>query len=308
MRGDAVCSGQIAVGSGQLAFAAHWRLPTANSLLCGTLLLAASLSFAAEEFTDGGPYIPTPQKVVEAMLDLAAVRESDFVMDLGSGDGRIVLTAATRHRARGIGVDIDQELVDRANASARSLGVAGRAQFLKQDVQDADLGQVTVLTLYLLPGMMSTLRPKLLKELRPGTRIVSHDFEFGQWKPDRSIEVETPEKYDLVGTWTSIVHLWIVPAAVEGVWQGALSGTNGARFRLDISQAFQRVEGRLTRDGIETALRDAHVEGTQVRFTVPRAGGNGVQTFVATIYGERMTGEITGDGAAPAKWTASRAR
>jgi hypothetical protein len=105
-----------------------------------------------------------------------------------------------------------------------------------------------------------------------------------------------------------MVYLWIVPAAVEGTWQGALSGANGARFRLDISQTFQRIEGTLTRDGTATALRDGQVEGTQVRFTVPRAGGNGVQAFVATINGERMTGEITGEGAASAKWTARRAQ
>jgi hypothetical protein len=154
------------------------------------------------------------------MLDLAAVRNNDFVMDLGSGDGRIVLTAATRHRASGMGVDIDQELVDRANASARRLGVADRVQFLKQDVQVADIKRATVLTLYLLPGMMSTLRPKFLKELRPGTRIVSHDFDLGEWKPDRTVEVETPEKYDLAGSWTSNVHLWVVPAPVHGAGQG----------------------------------------------------------------------------------------
>jgi len=276
--------------------------------LCGAILLSGSAAFSADDIKDGGPYVPTPQKVVDAMLDLAAVRAGDFVMDLGSGDGRIVLTAATRHHARGIGVDIDEELVDRANASARKLGVADTAQFLKQDVHAADLKRATVVTLYLLPGMMSALRPKLLRELRPGTRIVSHDFDFGEWKPDRSVEIETPEKYDLVGNWTSMVHLWIVPAAVEGVWQGALPGANGARFRIEIEQAFQRIEGKLARNGTETALRDGRVEGARVRFAVPRAGGNGTEHFVATVDGDRMTGEITDNGAAPAKWTARRAR
>src|SRR5262249_40760474 len=183
----------------------------AARVICAALLLTVS-SAPAQDVKDGGPYVPTPQKVVEAMLDLAAVRAGDFVMDLGSGDGRIVLTAATRHRASGVGVDIDQELVDRANASAKKLGVADRVQFVKQDVQATDIKRATVLTLYLLPGMMNNLRPKFLKELRPVTRIVSHDFDLGDWKPDRTVEVETPEKYELLGSWTSNLHLWIVPA------------------------------------------------------------------------------------------------
>src|SRR5262245_6405961 len=197
--------------------------------------VAAPLGLA-QDVKDGGPYVPTPQKVVDAMLDLAGVRASDFVIDLGSGDGRIVLTAATRNKARGMGVDIDQELVDRANGSAQRLGVADRVRFLKQDVHHADLSQATVLTLYLLPGMMVNLRPKLLKELRPGVRIVSHDFDFGDWKPDRTVEIETQEKYDILGSWTSTVHLWIVPAPIQGSWRG--SGAKGDRFQLEFAQSF----------------------------------------------------------------------
>jgi hypothetical protein len=272
---------------------------------CGALLLAASLTAAAAEVKDGGPYVPTPQKVVEAMLDMAAVKPRDYVIDLGSGDGRIVLTAATRHKARGMGVDIDQELVDRANGSAQRLGVADRVRFVKQDVNVADLSQATVLTLYLLPGMMVNLRPKLLKELKPGVRIVSHDFDFGEWKPDRTVEVDTQEKYDIVGSWTSTVHLWIVPAPVQGVWRG--SGANGDRLQLDLAQAFQRVEGKLTRGGREIALRDGRIDGAQVHFSIPAAGRGGIEQFVATVKGNSMTGEIRGNGAEPATWTASRA-
>ncbi|MCC7483585.1 MAG: class I SAM-dependent methyltransferase [Burkholderiales bacterium] len=271
----------------------------------GALMLAAPVA-GAQEVKDGGPFVPTPHKVVEAMLDLAAVRPKDFVMDLGSGDGRIVLTAATRHKARGIGVDIDQELVDRANASARRLGVAGRVKFVRQDVRQADLSRATVLALYLLPGMMSALRPKFLAELRPGTRIVSHDFELGEWKPDRTIEVETPEKYDLSGAWTSSVHLWIVPASVEGSWRGSGAGENGARLELELSQSYQRVQGRLTRAGGRVSLRDGVVEGRGVRFSVARSGG-GTETWIATVDGDRMSGEIRGEGAA-SKWSAERAR
>jgi hypothetical protein len=282
------------------------RLSVAALWLFGALMLAAPPAIAADAIKNGGPYVPTPSKVVEAMLDLAAVRAGDFVMDLGSGDGRIVLTAAERYRARGTGVDIDQELVDRANAFARDQGVADRVRFLRQDVQAADLRQATVVTLYLLPGMMAVLRPKLLNELRPGTRIVSHDFDFGDWKPDRSVEIETPEKYDLAGTWTSMVHLWIVPVRVQGAWQGMLAAADGTRFRLEIEQTFQRIEGRLTRDGREAPLREGRVEGRQIRFTVPRAGEDGVEHFLATVDGERMTGEMAGEGGTRETWSARR--
>ncbi len=163
-----------------------------------------------------------------------------------------------------------------------------------------------MLTLYLLPGMMTALRPRFLRELRPGTRIVSHDFDLGEWKPDRTIEVETPEKYDIAGTWTSNVHLWIVPAAVQGAWQGNLPGASGGSLRLEFNQAFQRVEGKVTRNGRTVALKDGQIDGARVRFMVPRSGG-GSETFEATVNGDRMAGEIKSDGATPVKWSAGRA-
>jgi len=279
----------------------------AARVICAALLLTVS-SAPAQDVKDGGPYVPTPQKVVDAMLDLAGVRASDFVIDLGSGDGRIVLTAATRHQARGMGVDIDQELVDRANGSAQRLAIADRVRFIRQDVHAADLSQATVLTLYLLPGMMTSLRPKILKELRPGARIVSHDFDFGDWKPDRTIEVETQEKYDIVGSWTSMVHLWIVPAPVQGTWRGTLAGSNGSQLQIELTQAFQHLEGKVTRNGREIVLRDGRVEGAQVRFSVPQDKGNGVERFVGTVRGGEMAGEVRGNGSPPTKWSASRAQ
>ena len=304
MKEETVCRERLAAGSGEgSAIAVDWRRPTA-SFLGSVLMLAAALTAGAQDVKDGGPYVPTPQKVVDAMLDLAAVKPRDFVVDLGSGDGRIVLTAATRHKARGMGVDIDQELVDRANGSAQRLGVADRVRFLKQDVHVADLSQATVLTLYLLPAMMVSLRPKLLKELRPGVRIVSHDFDFGDWKADRSVEIDTPEKYDIAGSWTSNVYLWIVPAPVQGTWRGSLAGSNGSRFELELKQTFQRLEGKLTRNGRQVELQDARVEGTQIRFAVPQ--GAGTEQFVATVKGDRMAGEIRTDRNAATAWTASR--
>ncbi len=186
-----------------------------KNLIGAAAALCVSLAHGADVDRTGGPYVPTTPVVVEAMLKLANVGPKDYVIDLGSGDGRIVLLAATQYKAGGLGVDIDPELVDRANASARKLGVADRVQFRVQDVLRADISRATVMTLYLLPGMMVSLQKKLLAELRPGTRIVSHDFTFDKWKPDRTITVETQEKYEMTGSWTSDVHLWIVPGPAQ---------------------------------------------------------------------------------------------
>jgi len=275
-------------------------------LTCAGMALAATLVFAAENVVkDGGPYVPTPQVVVDAMLSIAGVGPQDFVVDLGSGDGRIVLTGATRHQASGMGVDIDGELVDLANASAQRLGVAQRVQFHRQDVFATDLSRATVLTLYLLPAMMERLRPKLLKEVRPGARIVSHDFDFGEWKPDRSVEVQTPEKYDLTGNWTSTVHLWTVPAAVEGVWAGQAAGGRVASFRLEIKQRYQHFEGRLVRDAQVSDLRDAQIDGMRIRFSAPGADGQ-LEIFTGTVQDGRITGELRAGNAAAVRWSATR--
>jgi hypothetical protein len=253
----------------------------------------------------GGPYVPTPPAVVEAMLNLAAVGPSDFVIDLGSGDGRIVLTAATRFKASGMGVDIDPELVDDANASARKQGVAGHVKFVRQDVRAADLSRATVITLYLLPGMMTNLRNKLLAELKPGTRVVSHDFLFDQWRPDRSITVGTQEKYDITGIWTSDVHLWIVPAPVAGAWRGKWSGTGSEEFKLDIKQGFQHFEGRLARGGGTVGVRDGRIAGPRLTFTAP--GQNGRRERYSAVVAEgRMSGEVRDGETVIARWNATR--
>jgi SAM-dependent methyltransferase len=183
-----------------------------RSLLLSVLLLAANGAHAAEDLIlSGGPYVPTPQRVVDAMLAVANVSDRDYVIDLGSGDGRIVITAAQKFGARGKGYDIDGELVERSTAAAAKLKLADRVRFEKRDVLQADLSGATVITLYLLPAMMLELRAKLMRELKPGTRIVSHDFDFGDWQPERTITLELDEKYDITGSWSSTVHLWTVP-------------------------------------------------------------------------------------------------
>ena len=179
-------------------------------LLCVALAGASGARAADEPLLSGGPYVPTPQRVVDAMLNIAGVTDRDFVIDLGSGDGRIVITAAQKYGARGKGYDIDGELVERSNATARKLKLEDRVRFEQQDVMLADVREATVITLYLLPDMMRLLRDKFLRDLKPGTRIVSHDFDFGDWKPERTVNLGLDEKYDLTGSWSSTIHLWTV--------------------------------------------------------------------------------------------------
>jgi 16S rRNA G966 N2-methylase RsmD len=148
------------------------------------------------------PYVPTPQPVVDAMLNLAKVSKDDVLYDLGSGDGRIVVTAAERFGTRGTGIDIDPQRIEEANANAKQAGVTNKVKFLQQDLFNTDLSKATVVTLYLLPQVNNKLRPKLLSQLKPGTRIVSHEFDMGEWKPERTIKVRGPEREHTIYYWT----------------------------------------------------------------------------------------------------------
>ena len=150
------------------------------------------------------PYVPTPESVVAKMLELAKVNKNDVVYDLGSGDGRIVITAAQKHGARGVGYDIDPQRIKEANANAQGAGVTDRVRFVQGDLFQADLSEASVVTLYLLPDINLKLRPKLLKELKPGTRIVSHNYGLGDWEPMRTETVDT-------GTGEHFVFYWVVP-------------------------------------------------------------------------------------------------
>jgi len=146
------------------------------------------------------PFVPTPERVVEKMLEVAKVGQKDVVYDLGSGDGRIVISAAKKHGARGVGIDIDPERIKEARDNARRAGVANRVEFRQQDLFQAEFSEATVVTIYLLSGVNMKLRPKLLSELKPGTRIVSHAFDMGDWKPTETHKVGT-----------STVYYWVVP-------------------------------------------------------------------------------------------------
>ena len=197
------------------------------------LVLAASVAQAQDEV----PFITTPDHVTLAMLELAGVGASDHVIDLGSGDGRIVITAARRFGASGLGVEIAPDLVRQSREHARAARVHERVEFREQDLFATELAHATVVTMYLLPEVNLQLRPRLLA-LAPGTRIVSHDWDLGDWAPDRTIRVEVPDK--VVGRDKfSRAHLWRVPAQVQGLWC-----TTGAS--LSFTQRFQAFSATLT--------------------------------------------------------------
>ena len=202
------------------------------------------------------PFITTPDHVTVAMLELAGVGPRDHVIDLGSGDGRIVITAARRFGARGLGVEIVPELVARSIDNARLAGVSERATFRTQDLFDTDLSPATVVTMYLLPEVNLALRPRLLA-LAPGTRIVSHDWDLGDWRPDRTLTVAVPQK-SIGLEKLSRLHLWTVPARLDGLWCGA------GGLALQITQQFQAVAMELAQ-GTERRSYGGRIDGRALR-------------------------------------------
>lgn len=213
------------------------RCLTTLTLSLSACLPAAGQSAGGEEV----PFITSPDNVTLEMLRMADVRVTDHVIDLGSGDGRIVILAAKRFGATGEGVEIDPDLVGLSQRAARDAGVADRVQFRVEDLFTTDLSSATVVTMYLLPEFNLRLRPSLLA-LKPGTRIVSHDWDMGDWQPDQSAVVPVPEKAVGIEK-SSKVHSWVVPARVHGLWcgTGLLRGS-----ALEFSQRHQLVGGTLT--------------------------------------------------------------
>lgn len=202
-----------------------------NKLISAVALLLALVPTVHAQWPYEVPFVPSPQVVVDEMLRLANVTKDDFVMDLGSGDGRILITAARKFGARGMGVDLDEHLVYQSEAAAQDAGVAERIKFLRQDLFKTDLSPANVITMYLLPGVNLRLRPLLLA-LKPGTRIVAHDFDLGDWKPDVKLTVRKN------------VMLWVVPAKIEGRWRLQLPLPAGAQtWDLDLRQKYQEIDG-----------------------------------------------------------------
>jgi hypothetical protein len=260
----------------------------------GALATCAALFAAGARAQQGAGdvvYVPTPQEVVEKMLEIAKVGPQDFVIDLGSGDGRIVITAAKKFGARGFGVDLDRYLLKLANDNARREGVADRAQFFEQNLFETDLTRATVITTYLLPEMNLKLRPKLLA-LKPGTRIVAHDYDMENWRPDQEIVIPVPGK-EVGDPGKSYVMLWIVPARVAGEWRARVGeGRTAAHYELSFEQEFQFVEGRARIEGHEAKIPEFKLVGDRLAFDLDASVGG--RRLVHRFEGRVSEGAIEG--------------
>lgn len=270
-------------------------------MLLHSLAAQAQTVIPPEHERAGGPYVPTPNVIVEHMLEMAKVTAKDHVIDLGSGDGVIVLTAARRYGSSGYGVDIDEELVQLSNQRARSMGLASRVRFETKDIFKADVSKATVVTLYLLPEMMRALLPKLFRELQPGTRIVSHDYHFDSWGHNHAVTIDAPEKEMIIGVPQATIYLWVVPAKVAGNWRLNIEGAD--EQDLTLRQDYDGVASQ----GARTArFIDMEVNGPEIRFV--RDDGRERQTFRGRVDGDRMTGTVELRGGKVARWSAVRSR
>jgi SAM-dependent methyltransferase len=233
-------------------------------------------------------WVPTSQALVDKMLDMAKVTPADYVIDLGSGDGRTVITAAKRG-AKAHGIEYNPDMVELSKRNAEKAGVAGKATFVKADIFESDFSSATVLTLFLLTDLNIKLRPTIL-DMKPGTRVVSNSFTMGDW---------TPEETAVLGqgdgcTSFCRAHFWIVPAKVNGAWK---LGDN----QLVIEQKYQNFKGTLTTGGTAAPISDGKLKGDQISFT---AGGT---QYTGKVSGDAMEGTAKA-GSSETKWQATRAK
>jgi precorrin-6B methylase 2 len=262
------------------------------------LMLTAAVTVQAQQAPQTKPFqpevgqagkdvvwVPTPQALVDKMLDMAKVTSKDYVFDLGSGDGRTVITAAKRG-ARAVGIEYNPDMVELSKSNAEKEGVSAKATFMKADLFETDLSQATVITMFLLPDINLKLRPKLL-EMKSGTRIVSNSFTMEEWTADETFTVE-----EGCSTWCTAL-LWIVPAKVEGKWR-----LNGGELAL--TQEFQMLKGALTSNGKSTPISDARMRGDQITFSV------GSTVYTGHLKGNTMNGTAEAGGS-KAAWSATRA-
>jgi hypothetical protein len=248
--------------------------------------LAQEAQVAQESRSPDVHFVPTPHEVVAAMLKVAQVRKNDVLYDLGSGDGRIVITAAKKYGTRGTGIDIDSVRVAEGRLGARKAGVSDKAKFQRADLFQTDLRDATVVTLYLLPTLNVKLRPKLYSELKPGSRVVSHAFDMGDWKPDSTFTAAT-----------SAVFFWVIPANVGGEW--ALTAPGGKQYTLRLTQKFQNVEGTAEVNGRSVPVNEVRVKGDRV--TIELGDPDGTVRLTGRVKDDMMSGRARGS-----KWSAQR--
>ena len=239
-------------------------------------------------------WVPTPEALVERMLKMAGVGPKDYVIDLGSGDGRTVIAAAQKFGARAMGIEYNPDMVALSAKNAEKAGLGDKVKFIKADIFETDFSQATVITMYLLPALNLKLRPKIL-DLRPGTRVVSHAFNMEDWQPDQTVTVEGRDAY-----------LWIVPAKVEGAWKLSVpAGSGEESWNVRLGQQFQVLSGRAQNGDKPFNVADGRLRGANIRFGF--VDGNGVKReFSGQVRGDRMEGTTQTQGGTPVKWSATR--
>jgi len=287
------------------------RLPVPTnrklSAILGLVCLFVSSPRSLAQELSKLPYVPTPQIVVDEMLKMASVTAKDFVVDLGSGDGRVIITAARAFKASGLGVDIDAKLVELANKLAKAEGVADRAKFIEQDMFKTDLSRATVVTLYVMPDFMEKLRPKLVSELKPGARIVAHDYYMSGWYPDRQFSLTVPEKIKANGTEKAYLYLWIVPSVVAGDWRMEFDAGGSRRqlIVLTLEQQYQMLNA-----WAENILGQMKVESTRLRgdeISFDLMIGASPYRFIGKVNGNKMEGTAVAPGSKqPIAWRADK--
>ncbi len=262
------------------------------------VFLSCSLPPAAKSGPDA-PYLPTPPATVLEMLRLADLTEKDRLYDLGCGDGRIVVAAALHYGVQATGVEIDAGLIAEARARAGAAGVSGKTSFVKGDLFAVSLAGASVVTLYLLPGVNVMLRPKLLSELKPGSRVVSHMHDMAEWRPDRTVRIGN-----------SIVYLWVIPADVDGTWDVTVDGPSPVPATLFLRQSFQDLSGTFASNRKKVRIADAGLDGGVIRFTATGVPGGRRQKnrFTGRVYGKYIEGTMTAGAntGRPYRWTAQR--
>jgi len=278
-------------------------------LLCAGLAIGTAVQ-AQIDHEPRVPYVPTPQDAVDRMLTMASVTAQDYLIDLGSGDGRIVITAAEKFGARGFGVDLNPVRISEANDSARKSGVTDKVAFYQRNLFETDLSPATVITMYLLPEVNLELRPKLL-ELKPGTRLVSHDFDMGDWKADQHVRIAVNDKYAGAGG-DSDIYYWVVPAKVAGNWRSQLAVAGKPQvYEFDFTQKYQVISGSARVNGRAVTMQGATLGGAGLSFsfTAEVNGAPVKHEFSGRVDGDRVFGQVMLSGArlaASVEWTAER--
>ena len=282
-------------------------------LSAASLLSAAGFFSGALAAEPSVPYVPTPQVVVDRMLQMAKITPLDYVIDLGSGDGRIVITAAKKFGARGFGVDLNPVRIREGVENAAKAGVSGRAEFYQRNLFETDFSEASVITMYLLPRVNLDLRPKLLA-LKPGTRIVSHDFSMDDWKADEAASLEVDDKYGAGGgSGTSTIYFWVVPAKTAGAWQWqSVVGGKPQTYEMVLEQNFQMIGGTVRAGGHSAKLQDAKLRGDQIsaNFTIAVNGSTVKHELAGRVTGGNIEGSVTltgSRGQSQHEWSAARA-